>query len=57
MRRRRLIHLFINLPASDIQALIQVPFSQNTDLQCFLYYYPSSMDIPQKESLPREEQQ
>ena len=34
------MHLFINIPARDIDILSRIPFSMNTDLQLFLAPYP-----------------
>ena len=35
-----MMHLFINIPARDIDILSRIPFSMNTDLQLFLAPYP-----------------
>ena len=37
------MHLLINIPARDIDILILIPFSLNTDLQLFLAPYPEEL--------------
>lgn len=46
VRRRRIMHLFINLPASDIDTLVKTPFSLNVELQRYLAPYPDKVLCP-----------
>lgn len=46
VRRRRIMHLFINLPASDIDILVKTPFSLNVELQRYLAPYPDKVLCP-----------
>ena len=46
VKRRRIMHLFINLPASDIDILIETPFSLNVELQRYLAPYPERVRLP-----------
>ncbi|KAK8821857.1 hypothetical protein WA556_002302, partial [Blastocystis sp. ATCC 50177/Nand II] len=45
-RAVRIMHLFINLPASDIDILVKTPFSLNVELQRYLAPYPDKVLCP-----------
>ena len=49
---RRMMHLFINIPARDIDILSRIPFSMNTDLQLFLAPYPEDPVFTSSTSAP-----